>query len=135
VHLSSEMKMRIRRSAEQSSKYELGRIDILAVPRFRQLSASSDVWFARHPPANHGFGPAILGQIQRDISGTVLRLPQLYPVYGVVSPRLSPVSMQRQASVVSLPTRVDHGLSHIGNLRSAISTTCCNLLRLAPPAA
>jgi hypothetical protein len=36
---------------------------------------------------------------------------------------------------VSFPTKVDHGLSHIGNVRSAISTVRCNLLRLAPPAA
>ncbi len=36
---------------------------------------------------------------------------------------------------VSLPIKVNHGLSHIGNVRSAIPTTRCNSLRLAPPAA
>jgi hypothetical protein len=49
----------------------------------------------------------------------------------VVSSRLG--SDKRQWG--SLPTKVDHVLSHIGNVRSAISTTRCNLLRLAPPAA
>ena len=41
----------------------------------------------------------------------------------------------RQALVVSIPTKVHHRLSHIGNVRSAISTTRCNFVRLAPPAA
>ena len=69
-------------------------------------------------------------QIQRDIQNNPA-LPQSYPVYRVVSSR--PGSDKRQW--VSPPTKVDHGLSHIGNVRSAISTTRCNLLRLAPPAA
>ena len=63
--------------------------------------------------------------------GTIPRLPQSYPVYRVVSSQLG--SEKRQW--VSLLTKVGLGLSHIGNVRSAISTTRCNLLRLAPPAA
>src|SRR6202035_4844479 len=47
---------------------------------------------------NRGLGPAILGQIQRDIQNNPAP-PQSYPVYRVVSTRLSPFSIQRQASV------------------------------------
>jgi hypothetical protein len=47
---------------------------------------------------NRGFGPSILGQIQRDISGAILRLPRSYPVYRVVPSRLGPVSIQTSVS-------------------------------------
>jgi hypothetical protein len=68
---------------------------------------------------NRGFFPAILGQIQRDIQN---------------NPAPPAVISGLQGCVAS-DKNGSRALSHIGNVRSAISTTRCNLLRLAPPAA
>ena len=102
--------------------------------------SEADLWPAQLPVCpssarNRGFNPSILGQIQRDISGAILRLPQSYPVYRVVSSRLGPGLDSDKRQWVSLPTKVNHWLSHIGNVRGVISTTRRILLRLAPPAA
>jgi hypothetical protein len=65
--------------------------------------SQADLWPAQLPVCpssarNRGFGPSIPGQIQRDISGAILRLPRSYPVYRVVSSRLDRASIQTSVS-------------------------------------
>ena len=66
--------------------------------------SQADLWPAQLPVCpssarNRGFGPSIPGQIQRDISGSILRLPRSYPVYRVVRLLGWARSRFRQASV------------------------------------
>jgi hypothetical protein len=64
-----------------------------------------------------------------------IALPQSYPGYRIVSPGRAPSRLATCAEVIAISSASERALSHSGRVRNVISTTSCNLSRLAPPAA
>ena len=104
-----------------------------SLPQSRLLERN-DFHIARHPPAIADLADHSRANTTRDFRNDPAPSAVISDLQGCVL-SAAPGFDSDKRQWVSLPTKVDHGLSHIGNVRSAISTTRCNLLRLAPPAA